>query len=169
MKVYRYIGLPNLLSISGDGPLRCNIGSERDILDWIAITHQTMDSEGSLVATFVIDLDGRLWIADRYSEHVQCARGREVLSAGEMTFTITATAVEVSAITNQSTGYCPEPESWPVVRSALNHAMLKHPPYLTISFTFRKCVKCGMTNIVKEDWFLCGVCMCELPAKWNYD
>jgi hypothetical protein len=168
MKIYCYTGSSDLLPISDDAPQHCKISCEQDILDWIDITHQTVDAEGSIVATFVIDNDERLWIADRHSEHVQCARGREVLSAGEMTFTRTSIHVEVSAITNQSTGYCPEPESWSVVRAALDLAMLKHPPYFTSAFTFRRCVKCGTTNIVKENWFVCGVCMCELPDEWNY-
>jgi hypothetical protein len=168
MKAYPYVGSSDLLPISDDAPQRCKILCEQDILDWIDTTHQTVDSERSIVATFVIDKDGRLWIADRHSEHVQCARGREVLSAGEMTFTITSIHVEVSAITNQSTGYCPEPESWSVVRAALDLAMLKHPPHFTSAFTFRRCTHCRTTNIVKENWFICGVCMCELPDKWNY-
>jgi hypothetical protein len=36
--------------------------------------------------TFVIDLNGELRIAPRRSEHVACAEGHAVLSAGEMTF-----------------------------------------------------------------------------------
>ncbi|MEV4174966.1 hypothetical protein [Nonomuraea sp. NPDC049709] len=36
--------------------------------------------------TFVVDLDGTLRLAARRSEHVACAGGRPVLSAGEIAF-----------------------------------------------------------------------------------
>ncbi|BDA71358.1 hypothetical protein CAL7716_055240 [Calothrix sp. PCC 7716] len=58
--------------------------------------------------TVIIDVDEQLWIADRHSEHVQCARGQRVLSAGEITFTLASSNVLVSEVSNQSTGYCPE-------------------------------------------------------------
>ena len=91
----------------------------------------------SAVATFVIDADGRRWIADRHSEHVQCARGGDVLSAGEMTFSLKGGAVAVVGVSNQSTGYRPEPESWPAVAAALDQAGLAHPGGFTAPFEFR--------------------------------
>jgi hypothetical protein len=33
---------------------------------------------------------------------------------------------------------------------------------------FRRCEKCGERNVVKEGWFVCGVCRTDLPAKWNF-
>lgn len=121
-KLYQYIGSSDFLTSSGNLPERCHVVSQQDILDWITTTQQIIDGENSVIATFVIDIDGLLWIADRHSEHVQCARGGEVLSAGEITFTITPNDVKVSAVTNQSTGDCPEPESWSVVQTALDRA-----------------------------------------------
>src|ERR1700754_1038757 len=96
---------------------RALIGSVSDVIDWFTRTGQDSVRGEAVRATFIIDTDGWLWIADRHSEHVACAAGRDVLSAGEMTFETNrqTQVVVVSAVTNQSAGYCPEPESWPVV------------------------------------------------------
>jgi len=64
-----------------------------------------------LIVTFVIDQSGTLLVADRQSEHVACAGRQPVLSAGEMTFLVSGKVVEMAEVSNQSTGYCPEPES----------------------------------------------------------
>jgi hypothetical protein len=84
------------------------------------------------VATFVIDLNGDLLVADRRSEHVACAGGGPVLSAGEMFFLVEEDRVEVTDVSNQSTGYCPEPSSWPGVAAALDRigsAILDSSPW----------------------------------------
>ncbi len=65
--------------------------------------------DGSFIATFIITLNEELLVAPRRSEHVACASGGPVLSAGEITFDDNLVVIEV---TNQSTGFCPEPESW---------------------------------------------------------
>lgn len=122
----------------------------------------------SVIATFIIDVNGRLWIADRHSEHVQCARGQSVLSAGEMTFAVEKQEVEVVAVTNQSTGYCPEPDSWAAVSAALDRIALARLAGFTVAFIFRRCDACGTKNIVKDDWFECGVCLSPLSREWNF-
>jgi len=109
------------------------------------------------VATFIIDTAARFWIADQHSEHVACARGSAVLSAGEMTFVV-GSQIRVSAITSQSTGYCPEPVSWPSVQRVLDQVGLDHPTTWTISYEFRRCAK-----------FECGVCDHPLSPVWNFD
>ena len=140
-----------------------------DVLTWIESTRQPLDAARSVVATFVVDPEGRLWIADRHSEHVRCAAGGDVLSAGEMTFTVRERGrTVVSAVTNQSNGYCPEPESWPAVAAALDRAALPHPSGFTTKFTFRRCPACGATNVVKDGWFECGECGGALPEQWNF-
>ncbi|OKH52735.1 hypothetical protein NIES2101_13610 [Calothrix sp. HK-06] len=149
-------------------PQRQPVKCEQDILNWIIKTQQRLDEEKSIVATFIIDVDEQLWIADRHSEHVQCARGQPVLSAGEITFTLTSSSVEVSEVTNQSTGYCPESKSWEVVASALSQANLSCPSDFTSKFVFSLCEVCSTTNIVKYDWFYCGVCNSYLPKEWNF-
>jgi hypothetical protein len=77
--------------------------------------------------TYIVDVASVLWLAPRRSEHVACARGGEVLAAGEMQLeTIEGEwwAVEIS---NQSTGYCPDTGTWHVVRRALNEVGVRHP------------------------------------------
>src|SRR5690349_24011223 len=109
--------------------------------------------DGTLTVTFVVLGDG-LWVADRHSEHVACARGAPVLSAGEMTFRIdrARASAEVVFVTNQSTSYCPEPASWPAVQAALDAAGVRHPGGFGMELTFRRCVRCAATNVVKDEW-----------------
>ncbi len=167
-RTYRYIGPADLACPSQEPPQRTCVRQAQDVLRWMSETGQTLDAARSVVATFVVDTTGALWIADRHSEHVQCARGQDVLSAGEMTFTLNKGSAEVSAVTNQSTGYCPEPTSWTAVTAALERTSLPHPSAFTTEFIFRSCPACGMTNIVKDGWFFCGVCDGVLPAPWNF-
>jgi hypothetical protein len=48
----------------------------------------------------------------RRSEHVVCAGGGLVRAAGELRFELRHGSVVVAEASNQSTGYCPEPQSW---------------------------------------------------------
>ncbi|MBF0289995.1 MAG: hypothetical protein HQM14_19435, partial [SAR324 cluster bacterium] len=64
----------------------------------------------------MISLNQELLLAPQRSEHVACAAGRDVLSAGQMAFD--PETVSLEEVTNQSTGYCPEPESWDAVAMA---------------------------------------------------
>lgn len=162
---YRYVGPSDLM---GESPTRQRILSTADALTWIQRTHQQGDSENQVVATFIVDTQGTIWIADRQSEHVACAAGQPVLSAGEITFQVRDESVIVTAITNQSTGYCPEPESWPAVAAALTEVGLAHPPGFTREFQFRRCAASGSINIVKDDWLVCDVCDSELDRDWNF-
>ena len=120
-----------------------------------------------LIVTFVVDESGTLRVADRHGEHVACAGGQPVLSAGETTFNLSDPAVRLLEVSNQSTGYCPEPESWPVVGAVLAAAGLDAPPGFTFACVFRRCVGCGMRNLAKGGVFECGVCARELPAAYN--
>ncbi len=112
-------------------------------------------------------MQGKLWIADRHSEHVVCAKGGPVMSAGEITFQIKN--LSVSGVTNQSTGFCPEPGSWPNVANALDKIGLVHPDDFTTHFHFRRCNECRSINIVKENWFICSMCDAELSHIWNFN
>jgi hypothetical protein len=136
---------------------------------WIEKTDLKLDRNREIIATFIIDLDGQLWIADRHSEHLYCARYENVLSAGEITFSFDRDNVEVSEVTNQSTGYCPEVESWQVVASALDRVNLLYPNFFTTEFIFRLCDRCRTTNIIKYNCFECSVCSEKLSEQWNYD
>lgn len=114
----------------------------------------------------VVDAAGILLVADRRSEHVACAGGQPVRSAGELTFAIGHDVVVVES-SNQSTGYCPEPESWPAVATALRGAGLAAPDGFSLPCTFRRCPKCANVTLVKEGVFECGECGTELPAAYN--
>ena len=117
-KRYRYVGPHDLKALAAAPTERVHVVNPRAVQHWITTT-QSPNRGHTYVATFVIDAAAQLWIADQHSEHVACARGAAVLSAGEMTFVV-SNQVCVSAITNQSTGYCPEPASWPSVQRVLD-------------------------------------------------
>lgn len=121
-----------------------------------------------VIATFVVDEDGNLRLADRHSEHFACAGGRPVLSAGEITFRVRPGRISVEAVSNQSTGYCPEADSWPTVEHALITIGLDPPPGFYQEFVFRRCVGCGQINVVKDGVLECAVCGAGLPLTWNF-
>jgi hypothetical protein len=76
--------------------------------------------------------------------------------------------VEVAEVSNRSTGFCPEPESWPDVAAALDRIGVAYPGGFTREIVFRWCEHCRERNIVKDGWFVCGVYEAELPAIWNF-
>jgi hypothetical protein len=149
-------------------PAGMRIASIADVIAWVEATHQRPDPTGLIAATFVIDAQGELLLADRRSEHIACAAGGPALSAGEVFFEIAGNRVAVVEVSNQSTGFCPEPESWPAVAAALDRAGVVHPGRFTNQILFRRCAHCAQRNIVKDAWFVCGECGAELPAEWNF-
>lgn len=167
MRLYRYVGpksIADRVSVSlGGSPVR----SSADVLGWVRRSGQKPDAGGCVIAAFVVDDSGVLLVADRRSEHVACAGGRRVQSAGEITFEIDGQSVGVAGVSNQSTGYCPEPESWPAVAAALSAAGLPPPTGFDPACVFRRCVGCGSLTLIKEGVFECGVCGAELPAAYN--
>lgn len=166
-KVYSYVGTAPLNSPEAFNTMRTLVDDEGDLL--LAFQEaQSSEKNSSAVFTYITTSDGSLWIADRHSEHIACARGGGVLSAGEMTVEVDDGRVLVTDVTNQSTGYCPEPKSWPAVAAALDKAGLPHPGGFTRAFVFRLCEGCGQTNVVKEGDFTCAVCGGELKQEWNF-
>src|SRR5262249_57916045 len=75
----------------------------------------------------------------------------------------------VNAISNQSTGYCPDVASWPAVAAALDRVGLPRPGRFTGEITFRRCPECTEINMVKDSDFSCTFCASELPDQWNVD
>jgi hypothetical protein len=138
-----------------------------DLRKWMKTTAQKSNVHGLIVATFIVDLDGYLRIADRHTEHVACAGGEPVLSAGEIGFALDGDEIEAVEVSNQSTGYCPEPESWPQLAHALDRIAVHHPGKFTLEIVFRRCSSCGQINIVKDDWMVCLSCGDDLPKDWN--
>ncbi len=142
------------------------ISQIEDIQRWIENTNQAVVNE-HLIATFVINEQAELLISDRHSEHVMCAGGQAVLSAGEITFSFEKEKIVVSEISNQSTGYCPKPSSWEIVEIVLNKLEIEHPNAFTSAFEFRYCVVCETKNLVKEEVYECIVCGSDLDLEWN--
>ena len=75
---------------------------------------------------------------------------------------------EVAEASNQSTGFCPEPSSWPAVATALDRLGIQHPGRFTQEVVFRRCPAGGERNVVKDGWFACGMCGSDLPEEWNF-
>lgn len=119
--------------------------------------------------TFVVDAKSVLRVAPRRSEHVACAGGGEVLTAGELTAVRGRSGgCRIVEISNQSAGYCPEPESWGAVADALDRAQIPHPGRFTFEAVFRRCPGCGERNLVKDGDFVCALCEAPLPSRWNF-
>ncbi len=169
MQLYRYVGPDAIRQGAECAPAGMRVASASDLVAWIEQTRQSRDAGGLIVATFVVDRYGFLRAADRRSEHVICAGSDDVWSAGEMFFARTPSGLRVVEVSNQSTGYCPEPSSWPWVAAALDQVPLEHPDHFTFACTFRRCPACGQVNLIKDDLFECGVCGAPLPAHWNVD
>jgi hypothetical protein len=155
-RAYRYVGPAEVLA----AVLPSSLGG--------AVLRQEDISGAGEPFTFVVDMEGTLRLAPRRSEHVACAGGQRVLSAGEITFEPGPGGWEVTSVTNQSTGYCPEASSWPAVGRALDRIGVPHPNRFTDEFTFRRCPQCGQRNIVRDGDFTCAVCDAQLPESWNF-
>lgn len=162
--LYHYVGRKEIADRVARVPPGMRVESPNDVLTWIRQTQDHPSSHLSMTTTFVVDEDGWLRIADRHSEHVACAGGRPVRSAGEMTFHATAGEVCVSRVTNQSTGYCPDPNSWPAVQQALKRAGLAAPDEFSQAFLFRRCLGCHTVNLIKDGNYECTVCTAPLSV-----
>ncbi|MDJ1498860.1 hypothetical protein QNI19_38390 [Cytophagaceae bacterium DM2B3-1] len=142
------------------------IRSVADIEYWIKKTNQKPDGNSEITATFIIDLEYSLLINDRHSEHVVCAAGENVLSAGEITFELDKNkSYLISQITNQSTGYCPSPKSWSAVKYTLEKVGIPFSDFFTVSFEFRICSTCGWINVIKDNYFVCINSECQNPLS----
>jgi hypothetical protein len=167
LRLYRYVGPKQIAERTGSVVRGVPISSPDDVIRWIQSSGQMPDATGSVTATFVVDESGRLLMADRHSEHVACAGGRTVWSAGEIRVAITGGQISVIRVSNQSTGYCPELDSWPEVVAALRAAGLEPPAGFDPACEFRRCVSCGERSLVKDGAFECLLCGAELPAEYN--
>jgi hypothetical protein len=120
---YQYVGPDAIRTAVASSAQGRPINSPADLADWLA---RAPVADRSEPFTFVVTIDGVLRLAPRRSEHVACAGGAPVLSAGEMTFGLDAGTWTVVEVSNQSTGYCPGIESWPTVAGACERAELRH-------------------------------------------
>jgi len=161
---YPYVGPAAIRRAVEGAPAGACIRSQADLEAWLQQNPAALD-EG---ATFTVSLDGLLYLAPRRSEHVACAAGAPVLSAGEMRFAWRKPQpAVVTEVTNQSTGYCPEPSSFEDVARALRTAGLSAPPTWSWACVFRRCPGCEQLNLVKNDDFTCEACWGALPRERN--
>lgn len=163
-RLYHYVG-PEAIRARARGERGAAIRAQADAAAWLD-AHPEALAEG---ATFVVDRDGALRVAPRRSEHLDCAGGEPVQAAGELRLARDGRRVWAAHVTNQSTGYCPDPDCWPAVAAALAAADIPGPRALSHAFVFRRCPACGQINVVKDAWFVCAGCDAELPARWNFD
>lgn len=164
---YNYVGPSDIADRVRQSPAGTPVTSVDDIRRWVSV--RLNGHRGAVTATYVVDAAGTLRLADRHSEHVACAAGAPVRAAGEITLAIPSGVVEVDAVTNLSTGYCPEPESWQALADALVSVGVTPPDGYEHAFEFRRCPNCRTTNVVKDGIFECAVCGAELPRQWNFD
>lgn len=115
MRLYHYIGPAHLLENAATAVTGETIHSATHAAEWLRRHSTDTGPDGLTPATFIIEAGGALRLAPRRSEHVHCAQGRPVLSAGETFFSVAGSKPVAERITNQSTGYAPEPASWPAV------------------------------------------------------
>jgi len=148
-------------------PAGTRIRSAADVKTWIKASGQRLEQGGYVTATYIVNQVGELLVADRRSEHVACAGRLPVQSAGEITFVVEDSTIEIESVSNQSTGYCPEPESWSAVAASLITAGFKPPAGFSPACTFRRCAKCARINLVKHGVFECALCGSELPTEYN--
>ena len=162
---YQYVGPIEIVETARSQPSGIQIRSSGDIAQWLQAAPTERLPDGTWVATFTVGTDETLRLAPRRSEHVACASGGPVLSAGEITIDDELNIIEIS---NQSTGFCPEPESWIAVQPVLERLGLSHPGQFTNAVVFRQCPKCKERNIVKGSWYQCQLCDAGLPSTWNF-
>lgn len=160
---YTYVGPEEIRRAAFGQPDGFAVTSLLELQEWLRTNPEAL-VEG---ATYVVDLRARLRLAPRRSEHVACAKGEEVLAAGEIRFARVGAAVRVAGVSNQSTGYSPDVTCWSAVELALRRAGLEAPSRFTAEIVFRRCPSCGERNLVKEQWFACVFCDSDLPREWN--
>ncbi|MBN9120138.1 MAG: hypothetical protein J0I06_13395 [Planctomycetes bacterium] len=163
--LYRYVGSCGIARCGSD-VRGTPVTAPADAAKWITSAGGSR-TPAEVTVTFVVTAEGALLVADRHSEHVACAGGRPVRAAGELCLALEGGRVTVTRVSNQSTGYCPEPETWAVVAAALRAAGLEPPDGFDPRCEFRRCEACGALNLVKCGVFECAGCGADLPCEYN--
>lgn len=163
-RLYPYVGPSDIRARARQTPPGTVIDSQKTLTHWMHNSRQVPDRKGLFAVTYVVDEHGQFRVADRGSEHVACAAGQPVRAAGEMFLEKSQDGWEVVEVSNHSTGYCPDPECWPEVARALEALGIPHPGAFTRALIFRECGTCGQWNVVKDGWFVCGMCEADLPV-----
>ena len=159
-KEYEYIGPEEIFKMIQEKHKGQRIESVDDLVNWILENNGKPKTDDLIICTFVINLEGKLLIADRHTEHVQCANGENVRSAGEMGFYLdNQNKVTIEFVSNQSTGYCPSSASWlEVEHSILKINGLNIPEGFDPEFIFSYCPNCKTRQIVKDEFYFCPKC-----------
>lgn len=84
--------------------------------------------------TYVILPNGKFYLGDRRTEHVNVARGENVLAAGEVVFWRNYRALQVKYINNRSNGYYPGSESEKHLEDSLKEIVDEPPTRFTEVF-----------------------------------
>ncbi|MFE1229150.1 hypothetical protein [Streptomyces sp. NPDC058745] len=162
---YGYVGPPEIRAAAPERRTGSPISRPADLAAWLAGQSRADLAEPF---TYVVDEDGVLLLAPRRSEHVACAGRRALVrAAGEVAFAEGPEGPRAVEISNQSTGYCPDPDSWDSVALALDRAGLAHDGGFDHVVVFRRCPRCAQLNLVREDDYVCPPCGAELPRHWN--
>ena len=168
MKLYDYVGPASIrASASFDTP-RHAVRDSKGIVVWATERLGFTNRDRQMTFTYVVQPLAQLYLADRRSEHIACARGGAVLTAGEITFERHGSDLILIETSNLSTGFCPESTSWPSLSVALVTAGFPAIECFTQPFEFRLCVTCQQTCVIKDDTYDCPSCFGSLPRDWNY-
>lgn len=166
MKEYRYVGPPEIAARVRPEQRGTAVRTAEEV-------RPRLERGGAVTLTYVVDSQGLLRVADRRSEHVACAAGEPVRSAGEIAFVADRRGrIEIAWVSNQSAGYCPEPESWPAVAAALLAAGFAPPTGFEPACIFRRCGSCTTINLIKNGAYECAVCgrpLSETYDGWNIE
>ncbi|MFF8845850.1 hypothetical protein ACF08N_24545 [Streptomyces sp. NPDC015127] len=161
-RLFGYVGPADIRRAAEDAPAGRVIRTPADFAAWAEA-----QAPGDLAEpfTYVVDADGLLRLAPRRSEHVACAGRAAVAGAGEVGFRRTdGGRWQAGYVSSQSTGYCPDPDSWPAVAGALDRAGLVRPGGgFTHEVVFRHCGASAELNVVREGDFVCVFCDAGLP------
>ena len=147
MRIYPYIGPRRIADRVASSPPGTPVHSPVDFARWANATGRTAEADGGVTVTYVVDGEGVLRIADRRSEHIACAGGRPVRSAGEMTLAAKGEHVAVLSVSNQSTGFCPEPERGRRSRRRCGGPVSHRP-----SVSARRACSGGVPSAVASTW-----------------
>ncbi|MEU1616248.1 hypothetical protein ABZ479_02975 [Streptomyces sp. NPDC005722] len=164
-EAFTYVGPDDIrAAVVRPGAAGRAVRSPQDVREWL---EGAGPAEREEPFTYVVDPGGTLLLAPRRSEHVACAGGGPVLAAGEIAFAARREGGwEVTEVSNQSTGYCPDPDaSWPALAAALDRAGLARPAWFTQAVVFRHCPRCGERNLVKDGDFTCALCEAPLTRR----
>ncbi len=159
-RTYNYV-VSRRIAEQAEAPIsRLAPATPDDIRSW-----SLAPNNGNLELTFVVDPRGQLWLSIDTASMSPARADSPYSLLASCVPRVTPQQVAVVSVSNQSTGYCPEPDCWPAVRDALRNAGLESPNEFTHAFDFRRCVSCSGINILKDGMPDCPSCGTELTCQ----